>query len=109
MLKVNDFEASEISLKLGKIKFANKKSAGLEMSIWYFPKEDLPKIIELDIDVEAEKPLTENDNIFEEFPISKVEPINELYTTLQDKNIGVVDLETSKTKTDLAYEWKHEV
>jgi len=59
------------------------------------------------LDVEAEKPTNENNNrTFEEFPKSKIEEINKLYSTLQGKNIGIADIETSKTKTQFVYDYR---
>ena len=67
----------------------------------------LPCIVEFDIDVDAEKPLNENDDKFKEFPQSKIGEIDKLYKKLQDDSINIADLKTTKTKTRFAYEWKH--
>ena len=109
--KVNDFEAMEFNPELGEIIFANGKSAQIQLSIWYLPNDSsIPCIVEFDIDVEAEKPSNENDNNkLKEFPQSKIGEIDELYKKWQDENIGITDLETSKTKTRFVYEWKHNV
>ena len=108
IVKVNDFEVDEFNPDLGKIDFANGKSAQIQLSIWYLPDDSsIPCIVEFDIDVEAEKPSIENnDEKVEEFPQSKVGQIDELYKKLQDNSIGIADLETSKTKTRFVYEWK---
>ncbi len=107
LVKVNDFEANEYNPSLGELEFANGKSAQIQLSIWYLPNYSiLPCIVEFDIDVKAEKPFDENDDKFEEFPQSKIGEINKLYNTLQDKSIGIADLETSKTKTHFVYEYK---
>ncbi|MGN6613773.1 MAG: hypothetical protein ACTHKC_01900 [Candidatus Nitrosocosmicus sp.] len=67
---------------------------------------NMPCIVEFDIGVEAEKePSKRNDKNFEEFPLSKIGEINELYKKLQKESIGIADLETSKTKTRFVYEW----
>ena len=81
------------------------------MSIWYSPDDSiLPCIVEFDIDVDSEdQPSNENDDNFEEFPQSKIGEIDELYKKLQNDDIGIADLKTSKTKTCFVYEWKHTI
>ncbi len=107
LVKVNDFEANEFNPKLGEIEFATGNAAQIQLSIWYLPKYSiLPCIVEFDINVEAEKPFNENDDTFKEFPESKIGEINKLYNMLQDKSIGIADLDTSKTKTQFVYDYK---
>lgn len=107
LVKVNDFEANEFNPKIGEIEFANGKVAQTQLSIWYLPNNDLPCIVEFDIDVNADEQDKENENTFEEFPQSKIEEINKLYNVLQAKNIGIANLETTKTKTQFVYWWKN--
>jgi hypothetical protein len=106
LVPVKDFEAKEFNPDLGEIVFANGKPAKTQLSIWYSPKDSsLPCIVEFDIDVKAEKPLNKNGDPFIEFPQSKIGKIDELYNKLQDKNIGIANLEPPKTKTEFAYGW----
>jgi len=105
LVKVNGFEAIEFNPDIGQIYFPNGKSAEIQLSLWYLPVErSIPCIVEFDIGVEAEKPSNnENDDKFEEFPQSKVLEIDHLYEKLQDKTIGIANLESSKTKTQFVY------
>ena len=53
--KVNNFEAKEISIKLGVIKFLDKNGTtdDLSLSFWYLPdggKKEIPQIIEFSFD-----------------------------------------------------------
>ena len=75
--------------------------------MWNIPNnKNLPCIVEFGIDIEAEKPFSENENAFEEFPESKIEGVNKLFSTLQDKSIGIADFETSITKTQFVCDYR---
>jgi hypothetical protein len=103
--KVNKFVAEEISYKLGDIVFEDGNKVLSEMSMWYLSDKDKsPVIVELDFDCNA-KEITESNQIsLEEFPLSLVKNVNNLYSSLQRESI--VDLAISKTKTEFAYEYK---
>jgi hypothetical protein len=107
--KGNNFEAKEIFIKLGKIKFLDKKynTDDLSLSFWYLPKRETPEIIEFSFDYYAkEKPDGSDKNSFiEEFPISLVRKANDFYLALLNEH-EFVDLKTSKTKTEFAYTYK---
>jgi len=106
IVPVNDFEAEEFNPELGDIIFANGKSAQTQLSIWYSPDDSsLPCIVEFDIDVDAEKPLNENDDKFKEFPQSKIGEIDKLYKKLQEESVGIANLKPPKTKTEYVYDY----
>jgi hypothetical protein len=48
--KVNDFEAIEVSCKIGKIIFENKKDINAYLNLWYVSSEEnTPVIIEFQV------------------------------------------------------------
>jgi hypothetical protein len=110
--KVNDFEAYEISINVGKMKLRNKdvSTDDLSLNFWYLSKEtekDIPVIIEFSFDYHAkgkDKLNALNKNGLEEFSISLVKKINDFYFSLFT-NDEFVDLKTSKTKTEFAYQY----
>jgi uncharacterized protein YjbK len=116
--KVNNFEAKEISVELGKISYDNKNGKRYDneiktaLNLWYLPKkENIPLIVEFTYDYSAINKSKEEKNknkklkpTIEEFPISLVRNTYEFYSSLQ--NTKVVDLKSSKTKTEFAYQYK---
>jgi hypothetical protein len=70
--------------------------------MWYLSdKEKIPVIVELDFDCNAQEIAKSNPMYLEEFPLSLIKNVNNLYSSLQSENI--VDLAISKTKTEFAY------
>jgi hypothetical protein len=119
LLKVNNFEAKEISVSLGKITYDRTKGKKededkikLLLNFWYFPKnEGLPVIVEftysykvIEVDSVSEKNKNKERELIEEFPLSLVNNTYEFYKSLQDTEIA--DLRASKTKTEFAYNFK---
>jgi hypothetical protein len=105
--KVNDFEAEEVSYKVGKIRFADKDDENEErvkifLNFWYSPNEKrLPLVAEFTFDYDANNRGT---SLMEEFPLSLVSKSYEFYHALQDRRI--VSLDSSKTKTSFAYQYR---
>jgi hypothetical protein len=119
LLKVNNFEAKEISLKLGKIVYDGKKSNNkddknvkLLLNLWYSQKDEaMPVIVEFTYSYAAVKssPSISNkrnkeNTLIEEFPLSIVRNTYEFYKSLQKTKVA--DLSASKTKTEFAYTYK---
>lgn len=116
--KVNNFEAKEISCELGKISYHNKNGKRNDneiktaLNLWYLPKKGkIPLIVEFTYDYSAINKSKEEKNknnklkpTIEVFPIFLVRNTYEFYNSLQ--NTKVVDLKSSKTKTEFAYEYK---
>jgi hypothetical protein len=99
---VNKFVAKEISYKLGDIIFGDGNKIVSEMSMWYLSdKEKNPIIVELDFDCNAKEISNSNQMYLEEFPLSLIKNVNNLYSSLQRERF--VDLSISKTKTEFAY------
>jgi hypothetical protein len=72
------------------------------MSMWYSSDKDKnPVIVELDFDCDAQKIAESNRISLEEFPLSLIKNVNNLYSSLQRETF--VDLDISKTKTEFAY------
>jgi len=114
--RVNDFVAKEISVNIGKIKFVDKDKStnDLRLNFWYPQKDDKdkknPLIIEFSFDYKSKDKKNKskgssNEKILEEFRISLVRKINDFYLGLF-KQKDFIDIKTSKTKTEFAYEWK---
>lgn len=113
--RVNDFVAKEISVNIGKLIFIDKDvgTNDLRLNFWYLPynkEEKNPKIIEFSFDFNAKDKRNKskgssNEKILKEFHISLVRKINDFYLGLF-KQKDFLDLRTSKTKTEFAYEWK---
>jgi hypothetical protein len=102
LMRVNDFEAKEISWSLGHVIDAEGDEIKSEMSMWYLSdNSNQPVIVELDFDCKAVE-VTEKLSL-EQFPSQMIEKINHLYRSLQDETI--VDLTMSKTKTEFAYNY----
>lgn len=101
LIKVNGVMVNEISYDLGSIEYQDAMDGFMQLGIWY-DSDKSPIIAEFDIDVEA-KDLTDSNN-FEEFPPSKISQINNFYMAFQTEG-GIVDLDTSKTKTQYVYDF----
>jgi hypothetical protein len=72
------------------------------MSMWYLSDKDKsPVIVELDFDCNAQEITRSNQISLEEFPLSLIKKVNNLYSSLQRERF--VDLAISKTKTEFAY------
>jgi hypothetical protein len=106
LTKVNDFEAIEVSCKIGKIIFENKKDINAYLNLWYVSSEEnTPVIIEFTFNYSAKDPdKKSNGMLLEEFPRSLVREGDKLYMSLQEHRI--VDLDVAKTKTEYAYQYK---
>ncbi|MDF0682521.1 MAG: hypothetical protein P0116_16305 [Candidatus Nitrosocosmicus sp.] len=100
LIRVNGVKVDEISYDLGRVEFHDAMDGHMQLGIWYDSNKS-PIIAEFDIDVEA-KDLTDSDNV-EEFPQSKISQINDFYMAFQTEE-GIVDLDTSKTKTQYVYD-----
>ena len=121
--KVNKFEAKEISVKLGKISYNNNNKDGEDddeiktfLNLWYSPKnKGKPVIVEFTYDYAAIKKKEEGKEqnkgkkkekiLIEEFPFSLVRNTYQFYNSLQNRK-KIVDLKSSKTKTDFVYKYK---
>jgi hypothetical protein len=103
---VNDFEAIEVSCKIGKIIFENKKDINAYLNLWYVSSEEnAPVIIEFTYNYNAKDPdKKSNGMLLEEFPRSLVREGDKLYMSLQEHRI--VDLDVAKTNTEYAYQYK---
>lgn len=119
LLKVNNFEADEISVKLGKVAYNEKNGqdkddnkVNLFLNFWYSPKDKkLPVIVEFTYSYSALKRNISSLNngnkdkmLIEEFPYYIVKNTYEFYTALQSTEIA--DLSASRTKTEFAYKYK---
>ncbi|HEX2405990.1 MAG TPA: hypothetical protein VHJ38_02175 [Nitrososphaeraceae archaeon] len=122
--KVNKFEAKEISVKLGKISYSNNNKDREDdddeiktfLNLWYSPKnKGKPVIVEFTYDYAAIKKKEEGKEqkkgkkkekiLIEEFPFSLVRNTYQFYNSLQNRK-KIVDLKSSKTKTDFVYKYK---
>ena len=104
--KVNNFEAVEVSCKIGKIVFENKKDVNAYLNLWYISNEEkIPVIVEFTYNYSAkDRDSDSNGILLEEFPRSLVKEGDKLYLALQEQRI--VDLDVAKTKTEYAYQYK---
>jgi uncharacterized protein YjbK len=119
--KVNNFEAREISVELGKISYNDnndKNEKGHEnkintsLNFWYLSKKArIPLIVEFTYDYSAKNKeqwqKNKKDELktrIEEFPVSLVRNTYQFYNSMQDTK--VVDLKSSRTKTEFAYKYK---
>ena len=104
--KVNNFEAVEVSCKIGKIVFENKKDVNAYLNLWYVSSEEnTPVIVEFTYNYSAKDPDGKsNGMLLEEFPRSLVKEADKLYMALQEHRI--IDLDVAKTKTEYAYQYK---
>lgn len=106
--KVNNFEAREISCKIGKIKFREGKTDDVSLNFWYSSnegKKEIPVIVEFAFDYDANERNTANgmSSFLEEFPNPMVTGTNAFYLTLQNEKF--VDHKIAKTKTEYAYQY----
>jgi hypothetical protein len=106
LTKVNNFEAVEVSCKIDKIIFENKKDINTYLNIWYLSSEEnTPVIIEFTFNYSVKDPdKKSNGMLLEEFPHSLVREGDKLYMSLQEHRI--VDLDVEKTETEYAYQYK---
>jgi hypothetical protein len=82
--KVNKFVAKEISYKLGDIVFEDGTKIVTEMSVWYLSDKDKSAVIvELDFDCNVQEIAESNRIALEEFPLSLIKNVNDLYSSLQ--------------------------
>ena len=91
LAKVNNFEAIEISAEIGEITFSDDDTKVVpELNLWYSPaEENKPLIIEFTFKYKAKHVLG----------------ASKFYEELQ-KRTSIVDLDTTKTKTDYVYKGK---
>ena len=101
LVKVNNFEANEISMSLGHIRVPEGDEIKSEMSIWYSSSNGMkPLIVELDFDCKAIK--DPDKTSLELFSFPMIQNINSLFSSLQNEDM--VDLAMTKTKTEFAYD-----
>jgi hypothetical protein len=104
---VNNFEATEISSKIGTITFSDDDTVIIpELNLWY-SKGEKPLIIEFTFKCEATKSTDKDKDkdkemILEQYPKKLALGASKFYESLQKCN-KVIDLDTSKTKTDYVY------
>ena len=86
LVKVNEFEAHEVTWSLGHVVVPEGDEIKSEVSMWYSSDKDKkPMIVELDFDCKA---LNDTDKMsLEQFPFPMVESINHLYASLQYETI----------------------
>jgi hypothetical protein len=107
--KVNDFEAKEISCKVGKIVSSEGKTDDMSLNFWYTPGEGKNAtllIVEFAFGYSAKKlknaDRSDGKSLLEQFPISFVSLVNALFYDLQEGRF--VDRNSKiKTKTEYAY------
>ena len=105
--KVNDFEVTEISNKIGTLDFTDKKSVNLYLNFWYLSGESeksRPLILEFTFDYRAKDQSNEKDILLEEFSRSLVRKAEIFYLSLQNQTIA--DHNITKTKTEYVYQYK---
>jgi hypothetical protein len=107
LTKVNNFEAREISTKIGSIQFKENKSANLYLNFWYLSDEDKkapPIILEFTFDYKAKEQTSEDDLLLEDFSHSIIRNADIFYLSVQKQPIA--DHNTTKTKTEYVYQYK---
>jgi hypothetical protein len=106
---VNNFKAIEISSKIGAITFSDDDNDVVpELNLWYSPTEDeKPLIIEFTFKCKATKHDKDKDEetFLEKYPKKLVLGASKFYESLQKCN-NIIDLDTTKTKTDFVYQKK---
>jgi hypothetical protein len=106
--KVNDFEAKEISCKVGKIISSEGNTDDMSLNFWYLPgerKKATLLIVKFAFDCSAKRSKITNESgklVLEQFPISFVSLINALFYDLQDGKFVHLNSKI-KTKTEYAY------
>lgn len=111
--KVNDFEAKEISYSVGKIISSEGSTDDTSLNFWYLPdegKKATPLIVEFAYDYAATQDSNDSTGSagklsLEQFPVSFVILVNSLFYDLQKGRF--VDLNTTRTKTEYAYQYGH--
>jgi hypothetical protein len=107
LIKVNDFEVTEISNKIGTLDFTDKKSVNLYLNFWYLSGESeksRPLILEFTFDYRDKDQSNEKDILLEEFSRSLVRKAEIFYLSLQNQTIA--DHNITKTKTEYVYQYK---
>jgi hypothetical protein len=103
--KVNNFEAIEVSCKVGKIIFDDKNDVKAYLNFWYISNEKkTPIIVEFTFNYSAKEPNESNGTLLEEFSHSLIREGDALYLSLQKDKL--IDLDIAKTKTEYAYQYK---
>lgn len=107
---VNNFKAIEITSKIGTITFSNDETdVEAELNLWYSPsQEEPPRIIEFTFKYKATKQDKDKDKdkeMLEKYPKKLVLGASKFYESLQKRN-DIVDLDTTRTKTDFVYKKK---
>ena len=108
---VNNFKATEISSKIGAITFADDDMDVVpELNLWYSPTDnEKPLIIEFTFRCKAKKQDKDKDKdnemFLEKYPKKLVLGVTKFYESLQKCN-NIIDLDTTKTKTDYVYQKK---
>lgn len=108
--KVNEFEAREISYEIGEITFADGNNAKTEINFWYLSDEEItPIIVEFTFDYQGKAMDELSDEVLMKWPHSLFPPTlikdaGEFYLSFQKDSIA--DLDTSKTKTEYAYQFR---
>ncbi len=107
LTRVNNFEAVEISSKLGTITFSGDDTEiEPELNLWYSTTEEKPLIVEFTFKCKAAKQDNDKDKdkgvLLEKYSKKLVLGASHLYESLQ-KDDNILDLDTTKTKTDYVY------
>jgi hypothetical protein len=107
LTRVNNFEAVEISSKIGTITFSGDDTEiEPELNLWYSTTEEKPLIVEFTFKCKAAKQDNDKDKdkgvLLEKYSKKLVLGASHLYESLQ-KDDNILDLDTTKTKTDYVY------
>lgn len=104
---VNNFKAIEISSKIGTITFPNDETdVEAELNLWYSPtEEETLLIVEFTFKYKATKQDKDKELLLEKYPKKLVLGASRFYESLQKRN-DIVDLDTTRTKTDFVYKKK---
>lgn len=104
---VNNFKAIEISSKIGTITFPNDETdVEAELNLWYSPtEEETLLIVEFTFKYKATKQDKDKELLLEKYPKKLVLGASRFYESLQKRN-DIVDLNTTRTKTDFVYKKK---
>lgn len=105
LTRVNNFEAIEIASEIGKITFAGDKTVKAELNLWYSSAEqEKPMIVEFTFNYKAKNHDEQKEMLLEEYSHTLVTRAGAFYKSLRMED--VVDLNTTKTKTDFVYQNK---
>lgn len=105
LTRVNNFEATEISSKIGTITFSGDDSEiEPELNLWYSSTEESPLIVEFTFKCKAAKQDNDKDKgvLLEKYSKKLILGASQFYESLQ-KDDNIIDLDTTKTKTDYVY------